>query len=212
MKTSGRFLQLSFAFAVLVAGLCAKADAPNETPPASASEMVVSTGWKFQPQDPGGVLKRAHQIGLLNETSEKPVFTSVPVLLIPAPGLLKRSQTAQLARLAKEVAGIVNPPSAQHDHTSKKITDGQPRVEAQYGKLGKGFTWAYASILGENILVMMTQSRELKPPSFARDEFFRMARAFKPGTSLIASATAEAAAAATLPAVPATTPASTPVP
>lgn len=181
MKLATRFFQLSIVLAALTAGfgLRASADAVSE-------ETVVAAGWKFQAQDSTELVKHQHQIGSLNETAAKPMFTTVPVLLIPAPGLLKRSQTAQLARLAKEVAAIVNPPSAQHDHSSKKITDGQPRVEAQYGKNGKGLTWAYASLHGENILVMMTQSRDLKPPASAREEFFKMARAFKPAASLIA--------------------------
>ena len=183
MRTSARLLELMLVLAAVTTGaiLSASADAPSE-------ETVVSTGWKFQAQDSSELVKHPHQIGSLNEASAKPVFTTVPVLIIPAPGLLKRSQTAQLARLAKEVAGIVNPPSAQHDHTSKKITDGQPRVEAQYGKSGKGLTWAYASLHGENILVMMTQSRDLRPPASAREEFFKMARGFKPAASLVAPA------------------------
>lgn len=181
-------IRLIAAALILSASLRSHADAPaapvSQPPPVDA---IVSAGWKFQPQDPTSLLKRPHQIGLLNETAPAPVFTSVPVLLIPVPGLTKRSKTAQLARLAKEVAGIVNPSSVQHDHTSKKITDGMPRVEAQYGRSGKGITWAFASIEGENILVMMTQSRELKPPTFAREEFFKMARTFRPGTSVFAA-------------------------
>jgi hypothetical protein len=176
---------MKLSVAILIGACTTVLSASSGQADSTTEGAMVPDGWTYQAIDEGAILKRPHQIGSLNEKSAQPIFTTSPVLLIPVPGFSKRSQTAQLARLAKEVAGIVNPPSGQHDHTSKKIRDGLPRVEAQYGNSGKGLTWAYASVEGENILVMMTQSRSLKPPTSAREEFFKMARAFRPDTEAL---------------------------
>lgn len=144
--------------------------------------QTAAPGWKFQKTGPDSLLRaHAEQIGVLNEEKSPSLFFTVPVVFRRAVGLSTRSHAIQLERLEKETRAFLD--SREKEKPSfkqSKILNDTPTVEMEFGKSGKGLRWIYAAVHGDHILILFGESRDVKPPTSARDEFFKMAREFIP--------------------------------
>ncbi len=138
-------------------------------------------GWEFKTHFKGrGLEAHADQIGTLHELAPHSKFLSVPVISRRAVGISERTGSAQLIRLESEVNAVMHREKSKPRYTSKKIVGERGVFEAEYGTPGQGFTWVYASTIGDSVIVLVGVSREKKPAKSAREEFFKMARAFSP--------------------------------
>lgn len=150
-------------------------------PSLATALQAIPEGWFFTPHTQGKTLQ-AHtdQIGTLNQLEPNSTFVSVPVISRRAVGISERTGSAQLIRLEAEVNAVMHREKSKPRSVSKKIVNERGVYEAEYGRSGKGFTWVYASTIGDTVVVLIGVSREMKPAKSARDDFFKMARAFSP--------------------------------
>ncbi|MDZ4084309.1 MAG: hypothetical protein U1E10_15305 [Bdellovibrionales bacterium] len=141
----------------------------------------VPNGWAFTKKNSDSLI-RAHpdQIGILQETKTPSHFLTAPVILRRAKALSTRTSSAKLVRLEKEVAAFIDGRNSKASYRSAKIIDEIPTIELELGKPGRGMYWVFATVKDDSILLIAVDSREATPPSTARQEFFAMARAFKP--------------------------------
>ena len=147
----------------------------------NATAYEPPSGWRFDVLAKDSAI-RAHndQIGTLRELKEGSAFLSVPVIVEPAKDLKKQTATSQLLRLDSSVKKMMIRAKDQPSFISKKINNGSPVIEAEYGKPGKGFTWVYSSLRENKIITLIGESRDSSPGASVREEFFAMARAFTP--------------------------------
>ena len=137
--------------------------------------------WRFEPIAKDAILKSHNdQIGTLNETKDRSNFVTVPVIVRKSVGLSMRPASAQLIRLEAEVNSIMHREKSKPVQTSKRAVGERGTFEATYGKVGKGFTWVYATVRNDAVLLLIGVSRSSKPPKTAGEEFFKMAREFTP--------------------------------
>lgn len=141
----------------------------------------VPNGWAYTKKTSDALI-RAHpdQIGILQETKTPSHFLTAPVILRRATALSTRTSSAKLVRLEKEVAAFIDGRNSKASYRSAKIIDDIPTIELELGKPGRGLYWVFATVKDDSILLIAVDSREAKPAPTARQEFFAMARAFKP--------------------------------
>ncbi len=163
-------------FVSIVSGLCAghvyATDlSPTETAP---------PGWSFTAKSSDSLF-RAHrdQIGTLHESRQPSHFLTAPVILRRASALSTRSASAKMVRLEKELAAYLDRQKSKPTYRSAKIIDDTPTIELEFGKSGKGLSWVFATVKADSVMIIAVDSREAKPVSTARQEFFNMAKNFQ---------------------------------
>lgn len=141
----------------------------------------VPSGWAFTKKTSDSLI-RAHpdQIGILQETKTPSHFLTAPVVLRRANALSTRTSSAKLVRLEKELAAFIDGRNSKASYRVAKIIDEIPTIELELGKPGRGLYWVFATVKDDSILLISVDSRAAKPSPSARQEFFAMARAFKP--------------------------------
>jgi hypothetical protein len=145
----------------------------------------VPAGWSFRKVSSDSLF-RAHpnQIGTLQESGSESTLTSkfltAVVIARPLDSASSRTSSAKLIRLENEVAAYLDRQKSKPAYRSAKIIDDVPTIELEYGKSGKGLFWVFAAVKEESILIIAVDSREAKPAPTTRQEFFAMARSFKP--------------------------------
>jgi hypothetical protein len=145
------------------------------------SVASVPTGWSYTKKSSDSLIRaHADQIGTLQETGNPSRYLTAPVILRRASALSSRTSSAKLARLEKEIAAFLDGRKSKPRYRSAKIIDEIPTIELEMGKPGRGLFWVFATVKSDSILIIAVDSREAKPPVSARQEFFNMARAFKP--------------------------------
>lgn len=152
----------------------ARASAKNSAP-------NIPSGWAFREKTSDSLIRaHADQIGILQETKNPSHFLSAPVILRRVNALSTRTSSAKLVRLEKEVAAFIDGRNAKPNYRSAKIIGDIPTIELELGKPGQGLFWVFATVNGDSILIIAVDSRDAKPSPAVRQEFFAMARAFKP--------------------------------
>ncbi len=137
--------------------------------------------WRFEATAEGAILKtHVDQVGILNEIKNESNFMTVPVVVRKSNGLSDRPASAQLIRLEAEVNSIMHREKSKPVQVSKRAVGERGTFEATYGKSGKGFTWVFATVRDNTVLLLIGVSRSSKPPKGAGEEFFKMAREFIP--------------------------------